>query len=420
MQLSGFNPIFGPAGCLQKISALAWSPDGERLAAASADRVVYLFDSTGARRDKFRTKSADASKSQAYTVRGLAYSPDGCLLAVAQSDASVFVYSLGAAWGDPKAICNHFAAGAAVTCLAWPAGSTAEPAFGCADGQVHGGDLASNTAPAVYAHPAAAAAVSLAARPDGGALVVRGGRFLVAATAGSLLVGDLGDRNEVDSPDPRRLVEVPWHGDGGCRDCYNLNHPQACMAHANGELVLVDCQRLAYLAAARTLHVLDLAAAALVAVIEHCSRVDWLELNEAGTHLLFRDRRRRLHAHLPAEVPAVEALRIRAAGEAASGAAGQSAVLTGQMLGCGGEIGMGGDVPAALEALAGRRDWSRLHSAAAHAGPVAAAKYAVRHAGLLARDGDAAGAAAMLAAGALLRYLAILPADKAFYQAGMA
>lgn len=38
------------------------------------------------------------------------------------------------------------------------------------DAQVRSGELASNTVRALYAHPAAAAAVALAARPDGSAL----------------------------------------------------------------------------------------------------------------------------------------------------------------------------------------------------------------------------------------------------------
>ena len=69
-------------------------------------------------------------------MRGLAYSPDGCLLAVAQSDAAVFLYRLGTTWGEPKAICNRFAAVAPATCLVWPASHAAGPVFGCADGQV--------------------------------------------------------------------------------------------------------------------------------------------------------------------------------------------------------------------------------------------------------------------------------------------
>ena len=69
-------------------------------------------------------------------MRGLAYSPDGCMLTVAQSDAAVFVYRLGITWGEPKAICNRFAAVTPVTCLVWPASHAAEPIFGCADGQV--------------------------------------------------------------------------------------------------------------------------------------------------------------------------------------------------------------------------------------------------------------------------------------------
>ena len=69
-------------------------------------------------------------------MRGLAYSPDSCLLAVAQSDAAVFVYRLGTTWGEPKAICNRFAAVALAMCLVWPASHAAGPVFGCADGQV--------------------------------------------------------------------------------------------------------------------------------------------------------------------------------------------------------------------------------------------------------------------------------------------
>lgn len=107
MQVSGFSSIMGPSGRLQKICALAWTPSGcacsldatlthctgsvttkgrnvtgiwslqeeqcccvhlltcahldrERLAAA-CDRTVYLFDSAGARHDKFRTKPAGAA-----------------------------------------------------------------------------------------------------------------------------------------------------------------------------------------------------------------------------------------------------------------------------------------------------------------------------------------------------------------------
>jgi WD40 repeat protein len=67
-----------------------------KLAAATADRVVHLYDEAGERRDKFRTKAADGNSSGAYLIRGLAFSPDSSKLAVAQSDNIVFVYRLAA------------------------------------------------------------------------------------------------------------------------------------------------------------------------------------------------------------------------------------------------------------------------------------------------------------------------------------
>ena len=42
-----------------RIMAIAWSPNNQRIAIATADRVVHLFDETGERKDKFPTKPAD-------------------------------------------------------------------------------------------------------------------------------------------------------------------------------------------------------------------------------------------------------------------------------------------------------------------------------------------------------------------------
>jgi intraflagellar transport protein 172 len=63
-----------------------------KLAAATADKVVHVFDEAGEKRDKFKTKAADGNAAGAYMVRGLAFSPDSTKLAVAQSDSIVFVY----------------------------------------------------------------------------------------------------------------------------------------------------------------------------------------------------------------------------------------------------------------------------------------------------------------------------------------
>ena len=43
-----------------KICALAWSPNNNKLAVCTYDRVVLLYDEHGEKRDKFATKPSDA------------------------------------------------------------------------------------------------------------------------------------------------------------------------------------------------------------------------------------------------------------------------------------------------------------------------------------------------------------------------
>lgn len=74
-----------------------WLRSG-RLALVSTDKVVYLFDENGERRDKFKTKPAEANSPNTYVVRAMAFSPDSTKLAIAQSDNIVFVYRCGAGW----------------------------------------------------------------------------------------------------------------------------------------------------------------------------------------------------------------------------------------------------------------------------------------------------------------------------------
>jgi hypothetical protein len=42
-----------------RITAAAWSPNNQRLAIATSDRVIHLFDEMGEQKDKFPTKPAD-------------------------------------------------------------------------------------------------------------------------------------------------------------------------------------------------------------------------------------------------------------------------------------------------------------------------------------------------------------------------
>lgn len=42
---------------------MAWSPNNQKLAVSTYDRVILLYDEHGERRDKFATKPADAKVS---------------------------------------------------------------------------------------------------------------------------------------------------------------------------------------------------------------------------------------------------------------------------------------------------------------------------------------------------------------------
>lgn len=99
---------------------MCWSPNCQKLAVATADRTVLLFDDTGERKDKFSTKPSDPSASRAsYVIRGIAFSSDSTKLAVAQSDNIIYVYKLGENWNEKKVICNKFSQPCAVSCLLW-------------------------------------------------------------------------------------------------------------------------------------------------------------------------------------------------------------------------------------------------------------------------------------------------------------
>lgn len=68
-------------------------------------------------------------------------------------------------------------------------------------------------------------------------------------------------------------------------------------ASASGATGPVTLKVMSYLLDAHTVRVVDLTSGATLATIDHDSRVDWLELNARGTLLLFRDVRHRLHLY---------------------------------------------------------------------------------------------------------------------------
>jgi intraflagellar transport protein 172 len=151
-------------------SRLRRSPNHYRLAIATTDRYITLYDEDGVQRDKFPTKPADKALPTArnYTIRGLEFSQDSEKLAVAQSDNIVFIYKLGKTWADKKTICNKYAQSHPVTCMAWPHGRISEIVFGCADGKMRVGNSSNKT---VTLYDQGSYIVSCAPSPDGQSFV---------------------------------------------------------------------------------------------------------------------------------------------------------------------------------------------------------------------------------------------------------
>lgn len=103
-----------------RVCGISWSHNQQRLAVATVDRTILLYDENGEKRDKFSTKPMDQSSGkESYSIRGIAFSPDSTKLAVAQSDNIVYVYKLGTSWSDKKVICNKFPQTTSVINMVW-------------------------------------------------------------------------------------------------------------------------------------------------------------------------------------------------------------------------------------------------------------------------------------------------------------
>ena len=141
-------------------------------------------------------------------------------------------------------------------------------------------------------------------------------QFLTAYTSETLLIGDL---------ETCKLSEIPWRGRAG-NEKFIFDNPSVCMIYNAGELSIIEygknevlglCRtehvnshmisvrldegaskgnkKIAYLIDLQTICILDLTLGAVLATIQHEHKIDWLELNPRGTHLLFRNKKCRLH-----------------------------------------------------------------------------------------------------------------------------
>ena len=176
MRLKHERTLIQPVDGFAVATRVSWSPDKNRLAIASLQGTIHLFDEEGSWREHFKTKTnAEKGKYQYVTGRrkemnslsrrlrncfavscghffppGLSFSPSSKKLAVAQSDKTVSIYNIGKNWGDRKVICNKFTTSDQVSCLLWSQSTDEEVVWGGCDGFISLAELRRNEASSLF------------------------------------------------------------------------------------------------------------------------------------------------------------------------------------------------------------------------------------------------------------------------------
>eukprot|EP00042_Codosiga_hollandica_P051782 m.643612 g.643612 ORF g.643612 m.643612 type:complete len:1752 (+) comp58351_c0_seq22:791-6046(+) len=307
--------------------ALSW---GEHLVAAGADRRIVFYDDQGRVLQQFE----EAKDDKEYTVA--ANSPSGQSIVVGSYDKlRVFNFNTRRSnWEEtPAKIVEGLYT---ITALAWrPDGSRLAVGTLCGAAELFDCCLRRTRYKGkfdfTYVGPSQVIVKRLS---NGTRLVLKShfnheiqkvnvlgnDQFLVAHTTDTLLLGDLLTC---------RLSEVQWRGSG--TEKFYFENPQVCMIFNAGELALVqygsdeilgsvrtehmnphllsvrindrvkrgdaDNRKIAYLVDLKTISIMDLASSNTMATINHDAKIDWLELNESGHFLLFRDKRKRLNLY---------------------------------------------------------------------------------------------------------------------------
>ncbi|XP_076397740.1 intraflagellar transport protein Oseg2 isoform X2 [Megachile rotundata] len=183
MLLKYLGNVVPPSEYENRVVGIVWSPNNLKLAVASSDRSIYLFDENCVKRDKFSTKPVDSKfGKKSYMIKGIAFSPDSTKIAVGQTDCIIYVYKIGEQWGEKKVICNKFRQSSAVTCLIW---LTEGPIIvGLVDGKVRAALVKSQKAQTLYT--ADSTTIALASN-------IRGTGFLSSHVDGTIIKYHLTD-----------------------------------------------------------------------------------------------------------------------------------------------------------------------------------------------------------------------------------
>ncbi|KAL0239036.1 hypothetical protein PCE1_004727 [Barthelona sp. PCE] len=141
MNLRHFQTIMQVQQQVRPLQSIAFSPNGLRTAVLTSDRMIHLFDETGAWREKFGLRPVDGKIEPQipFAPSNLSFSPDNTRLAVAQTDNGAVVYRLGNEWGEKKAIVAKFKVDSPVLSFMWPEehGGSSEIVFmGLEDGSI--------------------------------------------------------------------------------------------------------------------------------------------------------------------------------------------------------------------------------------------------------------------------------------------
>jgi intraflagellar transport protein 172 len=60
MQIRHLKTVIAAGDTPNRVTALAWSSNNQKLAVATSDKMIQLFDDSGERKDKFNIKPGDS------------------------------------------------------------------------------------------------------------------------------------------------------------------------------------------------------------------------------------------------------------------------------------------------------------------------------------------------------------------------